>query len=502
MGKDPVEREVKLAADLQFALPDLRMLVKRVVRVPEQRLLSTYFDTPDYRLWHRGIALRHRTGEGSRLWTLKLPKPSSGPTIDRIELEWGGPVEVIPMEAQNIVQGIVRRVPLRRVTSLHTDRRRLMLQGGKNRLVAELDDDTVTIHGGPHDGVRFRQVEVELAEGHDHLLKACIEQLVEAGAWVDRRPKLAYAIDIRGDGGGLQLGPKSTTRDAVRASLGNGLNRILSHEYLLRLGPDPSAEAIHQTRVAARRLRSDLNTFKALLDPLWVAHARSDLKWVGDALGLVRDADVLREHLGQPGSSTTEEPNGASSLHHGLREQRLEGTETLTRVLESERYLVLLDKLNAAAEWPPFFSSRRQSRHDLVNGRASKTLPKTVERPLRKMNKEAQRAGEKPTNRQLHKIRVRAKQIRYAAEVATPVIGKPAIHLARAAESLQTVLGEHHDAVVAEEWLRKRARGASWKVAFTAGELASEQNRRQQHFRKGWRAHLKKVDRSAQRWPG
>ena len=81
-------------------------------------------------------------------------------------------------------------------------------------------------------------------------------------------------------------------------------------------------------------------------------------------------------------------------------------------------------------------------------------------------------------------------------------MGKRASHLAESAETLQTQLGDHHDAVVAEAWLRKHAEGASSKVAFSAGQLAAEQIRRQHAFREGWEAEWNEVDRRARKWPG
>jgi CHAD domain-containing protein len=81
-------------------------------------------------------------------------------------------------------------------------------------------------------------------------------------------------------------------------------------------------------------------------------------------------------------------------------------------------------------------------------------------------------------------------------------VGKRARRLAAASEGLQTQLGEHHDAVVAEAWLRKQAKGAPSKVAFSAGQLAAEQIRRQHGFRAGWEAEWDEVDRQARRWLG
>jgi CHAD domain-containing protein len=509
VSNDPTEREVKLAADPQFTVPELRDLVKRTIRLPEQRLLATYFDTPDHRLWARKITLRHRIGEddGIGTWTLKLPHSSYGPTLDRTELEWVGSPDFVPDQVNEILHGIVRRAALQKFTSLETIRRRLVLQGRKQILLAELDDDMVTIHGGSHDGRRFRQIELELDEADDDLLEKCIDRLCEAGAWIDDRgPKLARALDndVAHGPPSPSLGPKSTIGDVVRASLQTGLDRILDHEYLLRLNEeDPPPDAIHQTRVAARRLRSDLQTFKSVLDPLWVSHTRSDLKWLGGALGLVRDVDVLADHLDLSGSPRMDDSKGVTGLRGQLRHQRRTGTESVADVLQGERYLLLLDKLHVAAERPPFLvtGSSRQGRIR-PSQKASRALAKVVKKPWKRVRKEIRGAGSEPTDLQLHEIRIGAKRLRYAAEAADPVVGKRARRVAAAAEGLQTQLGEHHDAVIAEEWLRKRAKGASSKVAFSAGQLASEQIRRQHHFRKNWRAGWKKINRSARNWLG
>ena len=95
-----------------------------------------------------------------------------------------------------------------------------------------------------------------------------------------------------------QPGPKSSLGDVVRSVLTQGLSRLLEHDWRLRAAMGEAASHdIHQARVATRRLRSDLRTFDAVLDPTWVSHVRLDLKWLGSALGEVRDADVLTGRL-------------------------------------------------------------------------------------------------------------------------------------------------------------------------------------------------------------
>jgi inorganic triphosphatase YgiF len=111
---DSLEREVKFTADAAFELPDLRGTVGQTVRLPEQSLVTSYFDTPDLRLWERGITLRHRRGEGSEAgtWTLKLPEGHSVQELERRELTWAGDEAALPPGARRILRGVVGRASL------------------------------------------------------------------------------------------------------------------------------------------------------------------------------------------------------------------------------------------------------------------------------------------------------------------------------------------------------------------------------------------------------
>jgi CHAD domain-containing protein len=92
-------------------------------------------------------------------------------------------------------------------------------------------------------------------------------------------------------------------------------------------------------------------------------------------------------------------------------------------------------------------------------------------------------------------MRIRAKQLRYAAETAEPVIGERARRVALAAEEAQGVLGDLHDTVAAQEWLATNARDASGPAAFTAGVLAADQVRRREVLRHQWRSCWRRLDR-------
>src|SRR5580698_8922202 len=115
-----LEQEMKFAVDVGFELPNLSKIAGSTLRLPQQSLNTAYFDTPDLRLWHRGITLRHREGEDrqSGKWTLKLPDEGTDRSIDRMELSWNGMREERPAEATRILCGLIRRDALGRIVEL------------------------------------------------------------------------------------------------------------------------------------------------------------------------------------------------------------------------------------------------------------------------------------------------------------------------------------------------------------------------------------------------
>lgn len=480
------EREFKFEARRGAPLPDLRPLVGGTFRHPRQVLHTAYFDSADGRLRSRGLTLRHRTSQGDALgtWTLKTPV-DSGESLVRDELSWLGDRGEVPQEAQRILRGVLRREPLRQLLELETVRERLTLRDDQDADVAELDDDLVTVSGGPRDGLRFRQVELEL-QRESWPSRSVVKSLEAAGFAGGSTSKLALAMPpparLPGD---RTLTRKSTLADLVRARLGEGFDRLLDHDWRLRVAaPTFDPRDIHRARVATRRLRSDLKSLSDVLDPIWVRHVRNDLKWLGSALGEVRDVDVLRKDLkGLP-----------SELERTLVEQRDAAARRLALVLDDARYLDLLDRLHAASDRVPIAGDAAA----LANEKAAEAMPLIVGANWRKLSRQVRKAGRHPSPGRLHRIRIKAKEVRYSSEFALPFVDGPARRLAKAAHKLQDQLGEHHDAVAAGDWLRAlayedngtRLPGA---VAFQAGGLAADTRRRQEEVEDSWRRTWKNL---------
>jgi CHAD domain-containing protein len=486
------EREAKLVAPAGFDLPRLGGPEDGFLAEPQaaRRLQTTYYDTADLRLARWGASLRYRPGEG---WTVKLPQGQEGALLVRAEHVFPGDGRRPPAEAVAMVRAFVRTGQLSPVVRMRTLRRPVELREPGGSRLAELADDDVQVLDGRRITARFRELEVELDEdADDDLLEQVVDRLLEAGAQAaEPTPKYLRALGGRERVLGPEIVPPELDDDAtvealLRHDLASGTLRLFRHETGVRTGEDP--EAVHQARVATRRLRSTLRTFSSLLDPDWTDRLRDELKWLADLLGQVRDTDVLlerfNEHLAAlPAADAKVGPR----LLAALVDQRDSARRRLLRAMATERYAVLLDDLVAAAAAPALLPGADRP--------AAQVMPPLVTKPWKRLRKQVRKAGDDPPDDQLHQIRIRAKRARYAAEAVEPVIGQPAEDYADAVADLQSVLGDHQDAVVGEAWLREAAGSARRDVALVAGLLIAAERASAADTRERWRAVWKTASR-------
>ena len=336
------------------------------------------------------------------------------------------------------------------------------------------------------------------------ILEVAGRALRDAGAQFPGQVKLATALG-RETPPPADLGRRVSWADLIQSAIDTGLGRLLDHEIRLRLDPeDPPGRAVHQARVATRRLRSDLKTFGSALDPMWLRHTRDDLQWLGTVLGRVRDVDVLREGMSRD-LAAFEAERGTAVLVSSIGAERRRAASDLTGALTTQRYLDLLDRLHAAARTPPFIDARADGRKGKIarpDDQARHGVSAAVKKPWRSLRRAVRDAGAQPSAHELHQIRIKAKRLRYASEAAVPLVGKPARRTARAAEALQTLLGEHHDAVSAELWLSRNDVRANDRTAFVAGKLVGQQRWRQMEVNREWRGTWAALRKQAKRWPG
>jgi CHAD domain-containing protein len=481
---------VKLGAGPAFHLPDLNGVVDGVTVTPPEavRLETVYFDTPDLRLARWGVSLRYRAGEG---WTLKLSPSTANGLLERDEITFSGGPKKPPAAAVALVRAYVRKSELIPVARLSTIRRRVRLLAADGGRLAEVVDDEVSVRDGRRVAARFREIEVEVAgaNGNEGLVAPLVDRLRAAGAGApDPTPKHIRALGPRAmeppEVAPVPVMPESPAREVIRTVLAEAVAAILRNDPLVRTGKDP--EAVHQERVATRKLRSHLRTFGPLLEPTWTDPLRSELGWLAMALGAVRDREVLLDRLRERARSLPAgDSRSASSLLH-LLEVEIEGLRTkLYADLDSQRYVDLLESLVAAAHAPVATLDADQP--------ASQVLPPLATGPWRRLRSAVRQLPEQPTDPELHRIRILAKRARYAAEAVAPVVGEGATAFARAAAKLQTILGEHQDSVTAQAWLRSAR--VTGRRAFVAGQLIALEHLAAQKARKDWPKVWKALDR-------
>jgi CHAD domain-containing protein len=277
----------------------------------------------------------------------------------------------------------------------------------------------------------------------------------------------------------------------LRARLDEQVRALLEHQETAKADTDP--EGVHQIRVAVRRLRAALKADDAVHDLPNVEELRVELKWLGGELGPVRDLDVLLGYFrAQAAGFDERELAAVDRLLGTLTADRERARKRMVRALRGRRYAALLVALVVASTAPVRGVPRSKKKQKQQLGG---DLTGVVERPFRKLTKLASTLDTDATDEDLHELRIRGKRLRYAAELAVPTGGKPVRQLIKATRGLQDVLGDHQDAVVAEQRVRALLRGRTdAEEIFVAGRLVERERARQAATRNTWQAAFAEVD--------
>ncbi len=399
---------------------------------------ATFHDTPDAALAHAGVSLRqHHDGT----WSLLLP--GRGRELHRPAAGAG----VVPPDLLDAVTAVRRGADLVAVRTVRTAVHVLSAAGG---VQAE-----VRVLSARGTGRRPRNVEVSLVDGTAADLTRVTKLLIEAGAVPEPPPPGPSGDD--GSAGAV-----------VAGALRSGVARILRHDAFARLRERmPNGDTpVHQMRVGTRRLRSDLQTFQALLDPAWSRPLRAELGRLAGALGGARDVEVLRARLRVTAAADPLAPVDAGAVDRidaALAGRQETALSALDEALRSPRYVPLLDALVR----PPRLVGRHGSPADRV-------LPGLVRKPWRRLVEGAEALTPQLPDDDWHEVRKLAKRARYAADAVAWIVGPDAAVLAKRIAKAQKVLGEHQDAATAADtWLfvaRFLDRG-DHRLAVTAGRL-------------------------------
>jgi CHAD domain-containing protein len=241
--------------------------------------------------------------------------------------------------------------------------------------------------------------------------------------------------------------PDTTAELAIHVLQRNAA-AFLEEAPAARSGDDP--RHVHHTRVATRRLRGALRLFGDVLPPE-SSSLDAELEWIAGQLGQVRDVDVqidrLRQRAAELGLSEALVPYGA-----WLEGQRQRAQIALQEALGSARCQELVQRLEQLNSLQPDATTDTPLTTD---------APRRLRRVFKKLTKRGDRINKSSPNGELHKVRIRAKRVRYAAEFFEVAYGKPARRLVKRAVALQDLLGDLQDGVVGNQHIHQAVQTAA-----------------------------------------
>jgi len=527
MSTEVREIEQKYEVEAGVALPSFADLPQvAAVSEPEQEtLVAEYYDTDDLRLLKAGITIRRRRGGPDEGWQLKLPgdgegtgRPTAGASHRR-ELRLGlregdrdraarraDGGDPVPAEFARLVRAHVRGRSLRPAARIETRRRLTILRDAAGTSLAEIAEDEVAAQslGASTTLSRWNELEIELTGGRPRLLRTAAKRLRRRGLRPARRSaklERALAVDARPAKREQSDGPAGRPQagQVVFAYIDEQAARLKALDAAVRR---EEPDAVHQMRVTTRRLRAGLQAFPLVLPEPATRRLRDELRWLGHVLGDARDLEVLDQHfqtaLDRLPTELVIGPAKARVTAHFAPGQAA-ARDAVLAALDSERYFAILDELDRLLDDRPRTAAAAQP--------AERVLPQAVGRAYRRTKRRVRRAKRAPAGAArdvaLHEARKAAKRARYAAEAAEPALGKQARRFAKRMKAVQSVLGDHQDAVIARAVAREIGMRAhlAGENAFSFGLLNERAHRDALEYQRQARSVWKRAARrKARRW--
>ncbi len=439
---------------------------------PTKELNDTYYDTSDWRLHRAGFTCRVRRKSGGLEVTLKSMAEASGGIRSRREIsepvedDSPGAMAACPGPAGEIIRAVAGRNALQPVFSLWTTRRIFTLSDASSPLAEIALDNVVIPVEKESQPTTLARIEVEVDQSAVERARRFVDLTVGTlglvPAVTSKFQAGLAAVGLAPQGGERDIGPNvltdsMTAAEAAFAMMRRQLGALLANEPGTRLGED--VEALHDMRVATRRLRAVMGAFRPYL-PARAESYRRRFGRVAAALGEVRDLDVQMGRLAkwQAGSAQAEE-DPLQAVATILAERRRAARRRMLAVLNSRRYASLTERFTAFLERGPAPS--------FAPGRPAvlAAAPRLLERRYRRLRRrgDAIRRGSPPAD--YHALRIDAKKLRYALEFVGPFYGRPALAFSERVTALQDVLGLHQDAFVARANLEELASTHSRKLS-------------------------------------
>ena len=499
------ERELKLQGrleDLRGLLSDPSIAGFMQGRPKRKRLAATYYDTEDgvLRSVH-GMSLRVRR-EGRRLvQTVKRESDGHGLLMARgewemqLDREAPDPTRLTDPALTDLVTTLATRelVPISR-----TDIRRETVdldwtdEQGRHAVVnLALDDGKIDAEGASGD---VAELELELVEGDPACLFSLALHMADLapirfgtqGKWergfrlaAGLSPEPLKAIEPH-------LSSRMNIEEVMIASFEASLRQWLGNEAAIRETDNP--HAIHQMRIALRRLRSLLTLFKQLIPDAQGQSLSAELRTIVHALGEARNLDVFKADLLAKVQEARPSDLAPQALQPLLEQARSQAYDHAKRMIADRSYGRTLLRLAAWLElrgWRVGVDAPDAGRLAKAPRAAAAAM---LDKALRKVKHRGRGFAGLPAPRR-HEVRIALKKLRYGAEAFRDLFKSDEVKAyGKRLSHLQDLMGRYNDAALTGEIVRglladPSSSAAERHAAAMAGGLVV-----------GWHAHAVRAD--------
>jgi inorganic triphosphatase YgiF len=446
---------------------------------------STYFDTASGDLLKNGIVLGiHRKGRAKPILGVKAAQADQSP-FARTDVEVHAPdgqpdLTLFDEATANELSALVGDRPLAAQFETTIKRRTILVERGQSQIEVAFDSGVIAV---ADQNVPLTEIELELKSGDEPALYdlaiSLADELPLRLDFVSKGERgfqaMSPAISAAVKATLIQLVPGATLDDAVQAVLSNTLWHFATNWAAIREAEDP--HAIHQMRVALRRMRAALAMFKRALPCSEFDLLREEAKRIASALGPARDCDVFRETAASGPLAHPDRPDNCNTLIAAIEKRRIAAyADARSRLEDRDTTLFVLkvQRLLASRAWRNALSGPELAQ-------ATAPAADFAQQILDRLRNRALKRGKnlmELSDEARHDLRIVLKNLRYGAEFYRGLFGRrrDVQTCLRTISVLQDRLGAHNDAVSAKQFMSGLA---------TTHDAAAE---RAMGFLLGWQA--------------
>ncbi len=441
--------EIELKIELTHEAADAIQASGLLVGHPEAaQQRSIYFDTLERTLSKAGLSLRIRRSGRKRIQTIKADGASAAGLFTRSEWECPVKSDTPILDDSTPIRALVGDIAdaIIPVFGVHVERHTWIIVESDSTIELALDRGKVV--AGERRSL-ICEIELELKHGDPAALFALARK-------IDAVAPIRLGVLTKAERGFRLIGPVARmvkaepvilTADmaaahAFRHIVHSCVRQFRLNEALLLTDRDPGA--LHQARVALRRLRSAFSIFRPIIGDAGT-NLREDLRWLASELGDARNVDVLLERA-RPGSLEVRLIAAREAAYDRVGDAlySLRGRSLMFELVEWTTGAIWLDTSGSEAD------GNRPTREFAV------TALNRLRRKVKKEGRDLADADDKAR----HELRKDAKKLRYAAEFFASLFERKREKrrykgFVAALEALQDQLGALNDLATAPEVLDK-----------------------------------------------